>query len=694
MTIISSISTYLHRLIVLALVVLPVGLSAQINTDQVMRIGRNTLYFEDYMLSIQYFNQVIGVKPYLAQPYFYRAIAKLNLEDYLGAEDDASKAIERNPFITDAYEVRGVARQNLGRNAQAVEDYDRALSMLPDNRSIMFNKALAQSELKDFDGASETFDRLIEVYPGFENAWLGRARLRLEKADTTAALADIEKALELNRNTVNAYLMRADIAIKRSKDYESALADMNEAIRLQPHEAPYFINRAFLRYSLDDYFGAMADYDYAIELDPENLVALSNRGMLRAEVHDNNKAVEDFSKVIARRPTDYKTLYNRAILYREIGRYNDALKDLDEVIEAYPTFAAAYFLRFDIKRLKGDRTAERDYNKSIALAKTRVQKYPLGNPDDEKDVADGLDETNSETQEEVAERFTSLATVSDNPSISREYHNRDIRGKVQDTNLNIEVEPMFVVSYYSQSSELKPGGDYMREADDLNATRILRQNLLVTNREPQLNDEKEIKKHFESIEYYNSYISTHTPRAVDYFGRAMDFVTVRNYTAALADLDRAVEMNPDFTLAWFMRAVTRYKQLELERLSAMEGNTRPTGKESEAIGNARASLASQSSREDYSAIIKDFDTVIKLSPEMELAYYDKGVVLLQMGDYTSALSAFNKALALKPDFGEAYYNRGYVYFRLGNKAAGTADLSKAGELGILPSYNLLKRMSR
>ena len=44
--------------------------------------------------------------------------------------------------------------------------------------------------------------------------------------------------------------------------------------------------------------------------------------------------------------------------------------------------------------------------------------------------------------------------------------------------------------------------------------------------------------------------------------------------------------------------------------------------------------------------------------------------------------------------GEAYYNRGYVYLKLGNKDAGIADLSKAGELGIVPSYNLLKRMSR
>ncbi|MBR5727001.1 MAG: hypothetical protein IKX39_00005, partial [Muribaculaceae bacterium] len=71
---------------------------AQINTEQVLRIGRNSLYFEDYVLSIQYFNQVIKAKPFLAEPYFYRAVAKINLEDYQGAEADATLAIDRNPF--------------------------------------------------------------------------------------------------------------------------------------------------------------------------------------------------------------------------------------------------------------------------------------------------------------------------------------------------------------------------------------------------------------------------------------------------------------------------------------------------------------------------------------------------------------------------------------------------------------------
>ena len=95
------------RHIILLLILLPTasGIKAQINTDQVMNIGRNALYFEDYILSIQYFNQVISAKPYLAEPYFYRSIAKLNLDDYNGAEEDATLAIERNKFIIDAYQV-------------------------------------------------------------------------------------------------------------------------------------------------------------------------------------------------------------------------------------------------------------------------------------------------------------------------------------------------------------------------------------------------------------------------------------------------------------------------------------------------------------------------------------------------------------------------------------------------------------
>ena len=92
-----------------------------------MAIGRNVLSMDDYMLAIQYFNQAIKAKPYMADPYFFRAIAKLNLDDYQGAQRDCDMAIERNKFKTEAYKVRGFARQNLGLDSLAIEDYNIGL---------------------------------------------------------------------------------------------------------------------------------------------------------------------------------------------------------------------------------------------------------------------------------------------------------------------------------------------------------------------------------------------------------------------------------------------------------------------------------------------------------------------------------------------------------------------------------------
>ena len=674
------------RIIFLAVIISSsVCAQGQINTDQVMRIGVNTLYFEDYVLSIQYFNQVINVKPYLAKPYFYRSIAKLNLDDYLGAEEDASLAIERNPFIVDAYEVRGVARQNLGKNRLAIEDYNKALEMLPENRGLMYNKALAQHDIKDYDGASATFEELLRTYPKFEGGYLGRARLRLEQKDTVGAVDDISKALDINKNAVNGYVMRADIAINSNKDYAAALADMDQAIRLQPQYAGFFINRAFLRYMTDDFQGAFADYDYALQLEPHNTIALFNRGLLRAEVHDTNKAIDDFSSVLALDDNDYKPLYNRAILLAEIGSFDKALNDLDKVLEAYPDFAAAYFLRFDIKRRKGDlRSAEKDYEKSLALAKTRVQLTPDRQFNAADSVTAGADSDDiamiSETQEQVKRRFTSLTTISDNSTPDQVYNSKEIRGKVQDRNITIEIEPIFVVTYYTSPTELKLSGDYMREVDDVNATRMLRFILQVTNHEPSMTDEETAQAHFNSIQYYNSYLSSHTPRAIDYLGRAMDFITLRDYENAISDLDKAISITPDFTLAYLLRANARYLASKLT-----DTDEPTTGDKNKIIPAKEISAANLS--------LSDLEMVIKLSPSMPIAQYNKGVILAETGDYTSALQAFNKAIELKPDFGEAYYNRGYVYLYLGNKDAAFADLSRAGQLGIVPSYNLLKRMS-
>lgn len=667
---------------------LPVG--AQINTDQVMIIGRNALYFEDYILSIQYFNQVIKAKPYLADPYFFRAVAKFYLEDYRGAEQDCDLAIERNPFIVDAYQVRGISRQELGDDKGAIEDYNQGLKYLPESKIFLINKAVAQQKIEDYKGSAETYAVLTRLYPKFDNAYLGRAQLNLSVGDTIAALNDISKCIEVNENNADAFVMRADILIKKASDYEKALQDMNSAIKLEPKKADYFVNRAFLKYHLDDYFGAMADFDYAIELNPSNVPARFNRGLLRMEVQDNNKAIEDFSYVLEREPDNFMALYNRATLYQETRQYKLAIADYDKVIERYPNLPMAYFARSECKRLSGDlKGGERDYYKSRDLQeKQAAREYALkeDEPSEEKKKED------EESPEEVMKKFKTLMTVENDNEIKPEYDNK-YRGKVQNYSTHIEMLDSYILSYFDKTTELRSDAYYQKDVDEINSSHYLRDRLYITNVKPKLSEDQ-IDVQFELIRHYSSLLMSSEPRAIDYFGRAMSYMMVKDYESAVNDLIEAVRLSPQFVLGYFARSVARMCQMEVMR----EGNTdteltsaySARKAERETIGELKA----VNDRYMAESVLDDLDKVLELSPNQVYAYFNKGNIYLSFNDYTAALACYTSAINIRADFGEAYFNRGMVYLQLGNIEKGVADLSKAGELGIMASYNVLKRMRR
>ena len=679
--------------IIMLLMLVPAKAGAQINTEQVLNIGRNALYFEDYVLSIQYFNQVIKAKPYLAEPYFYRAVAKINLDDYQGAEQDCDKALDINPFIVDAYQVRGIARQTLGKLSEAVSDYDMGLKYLPEEKVFLINKAICQEELKEYDASAATYDRLLKLFPNYDRAYLARAQLMLAKGDTVSARTDVDKCISLNKTIPASYVIRSEIAMRHDGDYQAALNDMNQAIKLEPHYAGYFINRGFMKYKLEDYFGAMADYDYALELEPTNLTAHFNRGLLNVEVSENDKAIGDFSYVLASTPDNFMARYNRALLYYKTGQYDKAIADYDVVLEKYPDFEAGLFARSECKRRMGDMAGgERDYNRSRALAskKKKIAEY---NPDNDEQQAN--EEVESESA--VMNKFNTLLTVDVDSKITPKYENKT-RGRIQDNNYQIDPEPMFFLSYYDVNNKLRETTNYIKDLNEVNESRMLPFTLVLTNADARLSAE-DINRHFASIEYYNGLIATSQPRSIDYFARAIDLLMVRNPEAAIADLDKAIGLSEKFAIAYFARAHAKYLAAQTRQAgsattiapSAVAGAKGRLGDEER---KQQALLARSKDNALYSEMLADFDSALKYSPRNVYAMFNKGNIYMTLNDNTAALSAYTAAIGLKPDFGEAYYNRGLVYLRLGNKQKGLADLSKAGELGILPSYNVLKRMSR
>lgn len=625
-------------------------------------------------------------------------MAKLNLGDYKGAEDDATLCIDRNPFIVDAYQVRGVARQNSRKFAEAITDYDKALDIQPDNKNFMFNKALCQLQLKQYHESDSTFHYLEKHDKKNERVYLGLAQICIETGDTTGALAYVQKSLDISKNTPTAYAVRAQIEAQRG-NFQSAAADMDSLIKLEPKNVNNYINRAYFRYKNDDYFGCLSDYDYAITLDPENSVAIYNRAQLNAEVGEYAKAITDFTTVLQRDSQNFLALYNRLQLYLMTEQYRKALGDYDRILKKYPNFESGYMQRAAIKQKLGDmKGAQRDNERAIAIFKKKGIQVSSFNPADleakkaEKKMAQEIEDAKRGveqpmTEEDIIKKFNQLLTVEDDNGLKPEYDNRT-RGRIQNQNVDIEPMPMFFLTYYNIVNKLNGKTHYMKEMTEVNDSRLLSKMLVLSADVVQL-DSTTINKHFESIDYYNGMLAVSKPRSVDYFGRAMDYMMVKDYERAIADIDRAIGLSPKFTLAYFLRANAYYMQYQLEKRDVQNSAQAAT---SDAAAAAKL-LAHSTSDSKLSAALDDYNEVLKLSPKSGYALYNRGFIYMLMGDYTSAIGSFNEAIAIKPDLGEAFYNRGLMYFKLGNREKGVADLSNAGELGVLPSYNVLKRMS-
>lgn len=674
------------------------SVNAQVNTDRVMNIGKNALYFEDYVVAIQYFNQVIAAKPYLADPYYYRAMAKFLLDDFKGAEEDCTACLERNPYYTAAYQLRGAALQNQNKYELAAADYKKSLEFFPEDRLTLVNMGIVNVELKQYDIAEKFFDVLLRRFPDYSPGYLTRGQMYLEQKDTAKALVDYNKAIEIDPYTAQSFSARGLVYVQQSR-FDKALTDLNEAIRLDPFFDGNYINRGLVKYNLNDLRGAMADYDKVIDMDKNNLIARFNRGLLRAQVGDNNRAIEDFNEVVKQEPTNYIAFLNRALLKNEIGDKTGALADLNVVLKQYPDYFTGYYMRSQIKRELNDlRGAEQDYLLARS-EETKARKKATVNPSAKDTTSKKTEQkdTREETDKDI-EKFN-LLVVSEKESPEKNKYQRESRGKVQNRNARVEMEPLFILTYYEKEFDVRRPVYYSAAIDKANREADLSWILKATNKEAPLN-EIQVEAHFRSIDTYSRRIQVAPEKPMLYFGRALDFILVQDYENAFKDINQVISLKPEFTLAYFLRAVIRSKQLEIDPVKNNDATlaeaplsiVQPPLKNNH-ISAATISLPEMPIRKmEYDAVLKDYEMAIKLDSSFSFAYYNRAEIYSLEKNYKAAIEDYNRAIKEQPQFAEAYFNRGIARLSIGETAQGLDDLRKAGELGIVESYSIIKRM--
>ncbi|MGY8682072.1 tetratricopeptide repeat protein [Bradyrhizobium sp. UFLA05-153] len=108
---------------------------------------------------------------------------------------------------------------------------------------------------------------------------------------------------------------------------------------------------------------AIADYNEAIRLDPSDGNAYENRGVARYKKGWPTAAILDYNEAIRLDPNHASTYYYRAmawyyrpnsVYYNKEDDLDRAIADFNESIRLDPRHAAAYYYRGIVKQQKGD----------------------------------------------------------------------------------------------------------------------------------------------------------------------------------------------------------------------------------------------------------------------------------------------------------------------------------------------------
>jgi tetratricopeptide (TPR) repeat protein len=152
-----------------------------------------------------------------------------------------------------------------------------------------------------------------------------------DKDEYDKAIADLNEAIRLDPKNPLAYGFRAEVWASK-KDFDKSIADCSEAIRLDPKNCWLLGNRAAAWKVKKDYSKALADYDEAVRLAPKNAGALNSQALLLATCpdakhRDGKRAIESATR--ACELTGWKDPYKLATLaaaYAESGNFPKAIE--------------------------------------------------------------------------------------------------------------------------------------------------------------------------------------------------------------------------------------------------------------------------------------------------------------------------------------------------------------------------------
>jgi tetratricopeptide (TPR) repeat protein/curved DNA-binding protein CbpA len=177
--------------------------------------------------------------------------------------------------------------------------------------------------------------------PGF---YLARCMRHFRQGNFDQAIADCDEAVRLEPGKAQAYGRRGN-AWAGKGEVDRAQADYEAAIRIDPHNPELLREQGVLWRKLGDLDRALAAFDHAIRLGFSDASAYNERGLVWLQKGRYERGIADFNQALKIDPELVGALINRGIAWRSKGALDRAIADFGQVISVDPNLPAAYYYR-------------------------------------------------------------------------------------------------------------------------------------------------------------------------------------------------------------------------------------------------------------------------------------------------------------------------------------------------------------
>jgi tetratricopeptide (TPR) repeat protein len=174
---------------------------------------------------------------------------------------------------------------------------------------------------------------------------LDRGIMFYSNNDYETAIVDFTEALKLDPYLTAAYDHRGHVYLA-NEDYDRAVLDFTQMIRLDPNNDRGYNGRSSAYLGKNDFDRAIVDCTEAIRLDPSNASAYIRRGFAYYGKRDYDRAISDYTQALRIGEGYYNFVYHeRGNAYMDKGDLDKAIEDYTQTIRLYPNSADEYYTR-------------------------------------------------------------------------------------------------------------------------------------------------------------------------------------------------------------------------------------------------------------------------------------------------------------------------------------------------------------